>query len=99
MTRYPCPAYALSAPVDATGHLVSVSMVYLSTVPVAGSRASRGATKKKQEKMVKSDHIRLEGVSRVDFLHAALAVHELADQYRAGAITGPPVKIWWPGSR
>ncbi|CDO75078.1 hypothetical protein BN946_scf185010.g3 [Trametes cinnabarina] len=79
------------------GHLVAVSVVYLNTVP-AGGRSSHGATKKVKQKVVKSDHILLAGLSRTDFLHAALAVHELADQYSAGVHSGPPVKIWWSGS-
>ncbi|KAL1947169.1 hypothetical protein VTO73DRAFT_14130 [Trametes versicolor] len=91
-------AEPIDFPLHSDGHLVSVTLVYSSTVPVTGSRASRGATKKMKEKAVKSDHIQVQGASRVDFIHAALAVHDLAEQYCAGATTGPPVKIWWPGS-
>ena len=37
-----------------------------------------------KEKVVKSDHIVLDGTSRVDFIQAALAVHNLQEQYGAG---------------
>ncbi|KAI1785072.1 hypothetical protein LXA43DRAFT_900555, partial [Ganoderma leucocontextum] len=79
------------------GHLVSVTITYSTPAPANG-RSSRAQKKTKSEKVVKSDHIVLDGTSPVNFIQAALAVHELQEQYRAGTYSGPPIKIWWTGS-
>ncbi|TBU25376.1 hypothetical protein BD311DRAFT_669763, partial [Dichomitus squalens] len=80
-------------------HLVTVLITYtiLASAP-GGSRSSRTTGKKVKEKITKSDHIALESTSRVDFINAALAIHDLTDQYQASLHSGPPVKIWWTGS-
>ncbi|KAI1782750.1 hypothetical protein LXA43DRAFT_1103460 [Ganoderma leucocontextum] len=86
-----------------TGHHTSVVVTYTEIVMVAGTsrpstRKTKDKTKEKTAQSVKSDHIVLEGCSRVDFLDAALAVHDLATQYRAGQQSGPAVKMWWTGA-
>lgn len=86
------------------GHRTSVFVLYTEVVAVAGrtSRSSAGKTKEKTKEKtvqsVKTDHIVLEGSSRVNFVNAALAVHDLATQYQAGQLSGPAVKIWWTGA-
>lgn len=49
--------------------------------------------------MIKSDYIKIEGSSRVDFIKAFFGVHDLSDQFSPGVHSGPPFKIWWSGSR
>ncbi|TFK80000.1 hypothetical protein K466DRAFT_504633 [Polyporus arcularius HHB13444] len=83
--------------IDGAGHLISVAVTY--TPPSStNTRSTRTAAKKAKEKHVKSDHIRLDIASRAEFIQAALAIHELDEQYRAGAHSGPAMKVWWTGS-
>jgi hypothetical protein len=59
----------------------------------------RGKVAMKKTRMIKTDHIRIDAITRVDFIQAFLRIHELSDQYSPSAHTGPEFKIWWTGSR
>ncbi|KAM5543706.1 hypothetical protein V8D89_002323 [Ganoderma adspersum] len=85
------------------GHRTSVFVTHTKVVEVvvAAGHTSHSSTKKMKEKTVqsvKSDHIILEGCSRINFINTALAVHNLATQYQAGQLSGPAVKVWWTGA-
>ncbi|KAJ8585723.1 hypothetical protein M405DRAFT_910709 [Rhizopogon salebrosus TDB-379] len=79
-----------------TGHLVSVTM--LVSVVEKNSSNGRGKLSTKKTKTIKSDHICIRAMSRVDFIAAFLRVHDLEDQYSPGVHFGPVFQFWWTGS-
>ncbi|KAF9245415.1 hypothetical protein BU15DRAFT_71167 [Melanogaster broomeanus] len=77
------------------GHLVSATMVYLSTEKPT---SSHGKPTVKKLCTTKSDQISIDDISHVDFVKAFLQIHELTDQYSPGVHFGPQFKLWWTGS-
>jgi hypothetical protein len=78
------------------GHNVSVQMIYSAQVTGPVSWGSKLVTKK--AKLISSDTIVLEDISYAMFIKRFLAIHELKDKFAAGAISGPPFKMYWTGS-
>ncbi|KAF9230914.1 hypothetical protein BU15DRAFT_68784 [Melanogaster broomeanus] len=76
-------------------HLVSATMVYLSTEKPT---SSRGKLTIKKLCTTKSDQISIDDISRLDFVKAFLQIHELTDQYSPGVHFSPQFKLWWTGS-
>ncbi|KAH7903729.1 hypothetical protein BJ138DRAFT_1120100 [Hygrophoropsis aurantiaca] len=89
---------ATSIPCEATGHLVSITTVYTAFEKPISARSSRAPVKKSKARTTKSDQIILDGTTRAKFIEAALAVHDIADQYSPGVYSGPSFKFWWTGS-
>ncbi|KAG1732927.1 uncharacterized protein EDB91DRAFT_1057805 [Suillus paluster] len=85
----------LSGPSDHSGHLVSATMLFSAPKKASGIC---GKIAMKKTRMIKTDHVRIDTITRVDFIQAFLRIHELSDQYSPGAHTGPKFKIWWTGS-
>ncbi|KAG2146365.1 hypothetical protein DEU56DRAFT_753832 [Suillus clintonianus] len=83
-------------PAVVEGHNVSVQMIYSAQVTGPVSRGSKLITKK--AKLISSDTIVLEDISRAVFVKRFLAIHELEDKFAVGAISGPPFKMYWTGS-
>jgi hypothetical protein len=52
----------------------------------------------KNAKLISPDTIVLEDISRAIFIKEFLAIHELENKFAAGAISGPPFKMYWTGS-
>ncbi|KAG1852273.1 hypothetical protein DFJ58DRAFT_661317 [Suillus subalutaceus] len=52
----------------------------------------------KKAKLISSDTIVLEDISRAVFITRFLAIHELEDKFAVGAISGPPFRMYWTGS-
>ncbi|KAG0695438.1 hypothetical protein DFH29DRAFT_1005463 [Suillus ampliporus] len=78
------------------GHNVSVQMIYSAQVTGPVSRGSKLIMKK--AKLISSDTIVLEDISRAVFVKIFLAIHELEDRFAVGAISGPSFKMYWTGS-
>ncbi|KAG2131759.1 hypothetical protein DEU56DRAFT_914323 [Suillus clintonianus] len=87
----------ISVSQDSAGHLVSVTMLVL-VVERSSSSNGRGKLSSKKTKTIKSDHVRIETMSRVEFITAFLRVHDLDDQYSPGVHFGPAFRFWWTGS-
>ncbi|KIK76654.1 hypothetical protein PAXRUDRAFT_18046 [Paxillus rubicundulus Ve08.2h10] len=86
---------AQNVSLDSIGHLVSISMVFSSTEKPA---SNRGKPTVKKLCTIKSNHIMMDEISRIDFVKAFLRVHEVANQYSPGVHFGPQFKLWWTGS-
>ncbi|KIK42782.1 hypothetical protein CY34DRAFT_68804, partial [Suillus luteus UH-Slu-Lm8-n1] len=86
-------AIALDLPV---GHLVSILMNFSLHAQGPVTRGSKVI--KKKSKLIKSDYIVLEGITRIDFITAYLSIHGLSDQFSPGVHSGPPFKLYWTGS-
>ncbi|KDR67216.1 hypothetical protein GALMADRAFT_80029 [Galerina marginata CBS 339.88] len=84
------------APALGDGHLVSVTMAYSLAEPGKGSKASKSVLKKHRN--AKIDYIKILELDRAGFICEIFWVHELSDQYSPGVHSGPPFKVWWPGS-
>jgi hypothetical protein len=79
------------------GYLVSVTMVFVAAEKSYGTgRVAKLAMKK--NKSIKSDHISLNNISRVEFIQQVLRIHDLTDQYSPGVNMGPGFKFAWTGS-
>lgn len=78
------------------GHSVTVNMVFTATEKTMTTRGVKVSSKKignpRMENMV------LPGMTRSEFIIAALQVHEVANQFSPGVHSGPSFKIWWTGS-
>ncbi|TFY76970.1 hypothetical protein EWM64_g7043 [Hericium alpestre] len=48
--------------------------------------------------MTKFEYIKMDSISRVDFVKAFLRVHDLDNQYSPSVHAGPDFKLWWTGS-
>ncbi|KAG8718744.1 hypothetical protein FRC09_012180 [Ceratobasidium sp. 395] len=83
--------------VDLAAYLVSVVHSW-SEFPAARTGRGRPPTSKKTQ-VTKSDRMRVETMTRVEFATAALSVHDLEDQFSASPIRGFPFKMWYTGSR
>lgn len=89
----PVAEIALDLPV---GHLVSILMNFSLHAQGPVTRGSKVV--KKKSKLIKSDYIVLEGITRIDFITAYLSIHGLSDQFSPGVHSGPPFKLYWTGS-
>ncbi|EDR02066.1 uncharacterized protein LACBIDRAFT_332670 [Laccaria bicolor S238N-H82] len=78
------------------GHLVNITHTYTSTELTSSRNAKPSAPKKKATTML--GNITLEGITRVAFIKAILAVHDLHTQFAPGVHSGPPFKLSWTGS-
>ena len=78
------------------GHLVNVTHVFTTTEAAAGSRNTKVVAKKKQTSVL--GHIILEGIARVKFIEACLAIHSLDTIFALGVNSGPPIRVWWTAS-
>ncbi|KIJ90739.1 hypothetical protein K443DRAFT_657906 [Laccaria amethystina LaAM-08-1] len=77
------------------GHLVNVSLVH----PIAAAPSTaRGKAAPKKGRTTKMDTIKLDAVSRIDFVKAILKIHGLAETFSPGVHSGPNFKIWWSGA-
>jgi len=64
-----------------------------------GAKGTRGARMKKcAETKNTPDQITILGLTRADFVAAALSAHGLQNSYVAGSVSGPNMKILWSGS-
>jgi hypothetical protein len=64
-----------------------------------GTGTGRGAKlAMKKNKSIKSDHIPLDDISRVEFIRHIFRIHDLTDQYSPGINMGPGFKLAWTGS-
>ena len=81
------------------GHLINVTVVthiFTTTEAAAGSRNTKVVAKKKQTSIL--GHIVLEGITRVKFIEACLAIHSLDTVFAPGVNSGPPIRVWWTAS-
>ncbi|KAG1758076.1 hypothetical protein EDD22DRAFT_957267 [Suillus occidentalis] len=87
-----CPSYVLSdgwlcnsawiGPSDHAGHLVSATMLFSAPEKAPGVR---GKVAMKKTRMMKTDHIRIDAITRVDFIQA---FSHLVDRFKWGGETG-----------
>ncbi|KAG6836198.1 hypothetical protein H0H93_010421 [Arthromyces matolae] len=75
------------------GFLVSVTMIF--SAPAAPNARGRSGVKK--EKSVKMERIKIDGITRTDFIKEFLRIHSLSDHYSPGVHSGPQFRIWWTG--
>ena len=90
------PAHYMSDIPVPVGHLVNVTHVFTTTEAAAGSRNTKVVAKKKQTSVL--GHIILEGITRVKFIEACLAIHSLDTIFALGVNSGPPIRVWWTAS-
>ncbi|KAH7905568.1 hypothetical protein BJ138DRAFT_1118354 [Hygrophoropsis aurantiaca] len=83
-------------PLVKAGHLVSVTKIFSAAEKMAGRNAKMTI---KKSKTIKSDHIKLEGTTHIEFIKAILRVHDLGDQLSPGQNYGPDFKFWYTCSR
>ncbi|KAJ7229586.1 hypothetical protein C8J57DRAFT_1251772 [Mycena rebaudengoi] len=83
-------------PLELAGNQVSVVMLYSTLEKPTGSRVTKPTTKK--HKTSKFDYIKIQELSRCDFVTAALKVHESDGEYSPGVHNGPSFKMSWTGS-
>lgn len=77
-------------------HMVSVTMHFSAQVPAANSRHCKLVSKR--SKLVRFEEIEIEGSTRVKFIQSFLSVHQLADKYSPGILSGPAFRLFWTGS-
>ncbi|GLB45420.1 hypothetical protein LshimejAT787_2500090 [Lyophyllum shimeji] len=87
------PAEAPAAePETPKERLVAITMAF--SIPgTVSARNPKPAPKK--DRITKGASIVLDGITRMEFIKAFLAVHDLDDQYSPGVHSGPNFKIWW----
>ncbi|KAG6823164.1 hypothetical protein H0H92_011184 [Tricholoma furcatifolium] len=73
-------------------YLISVTMLF---TPIT-TTVTHGKNVKK-EKKTKMIHIKMEGISRVEFIKLFLAVFDLATHFSPGVHAGPDFKFWFTG--
>ncbi|KAG6823515.1 hypothetical protein H0H92_009931, partial [Tricholoma furcatifolium] len=73
-------------------YLVSVTMLF-TPITITVTRA-KNVKKEKKTKMI---HIKMEGISRVEFIKLFLAVFDLATHFSPGVDAGPDFKFWFTG--
>ncbi|KAF8878266.1 hypothetical protein CPB84DRAFT_1688378 [Gymnopilus junonius] len=83
------------APTPTTGHLVNMTLNY--SAP-AVAPPGHGKVISKKAKITKMDTISLESITRVEFIKAILAIHNLSDKFAPGVHSGPNMKVWWTGA-
>jgi hypothetical protein len=89
------PVAEIALPLS-VGYLVSILMNFSLHAQGPVTRGSKVV--KKKSKLIKSDYIVLEGITRTDFIVAYLSIHGLSDQFSPGVHSGPPFKLYWTGS-
>jgi hypothetical protein len=52
----------------------------------------------KRSKIILSDCVVLENITRTAFIAAFLSVHGLSEQFSPGVHSGPAFKLYWTGS-
>jgi hypothetical protein len=95
--HYACLTAIFQAPLASAGHLVLIAMIFTAADKAYGASGVAKLVMKKT-KTIKSEHIVLDNITRMEFINELFQVHDLADQYSPGIHMGPGFKLSWTGS-